>query len=98
MIRRRTLMAGAAAALASPSVSRAAANAPLKFIPQSDLTILDAIATTVYTARNHGMMVFDTLFGMDSAYRMQPQMLEGFIVEDDGRRWTLTLREGLLWH
>ena len=75
MIRRRTLMAGTAAMLAAPSIARAA-NAPLKFIPQSDLTILDPIATTVYTARNHGMMVFDTLFGMDSAYQIQPQMLQ----------------------
>ena len=97
MIRRRALMAGAAAILAAPSISRAA-NAPLKFIPQSDLTILDPIATTVYTARNHGMMVFDTLFGMDSAYQIQPQMLSGFTVEDDGKRWKLTLRDGLLWH
>jgi peptide/nickel transport system substrate-binding protein len=97
MIRRRALMSGAAAILAAPSISRAA-NAPLKFIPQSDLTILDPIATTVYTARNHGMMVFDTLFGMDSAYQIQPQMLSGFTVEDDGKRWTLSLRDGLLWH
>ena len=43
-------------------------------------------------------MVFDTLFGMDSAYQIQPQMLEGFTVEDDGKRWKLTLRDGLLWH
>jgi peptide/nickel transport system substrate-binding protein len=98
MIRRRTFTTGVAALLAAPSISRGAANAPLKFIPQSDLTILDPIVTTVYTARNHGYMVFDTLFGMDSAYQMQPQMLEGFTVEDDGRRWRLTLREGLLWH
>ena len=70
----------------------------MKFIPQSDLTILDPIVTTVYTARNHGMMVFDTLFGMDSAYQIQPQMLSGFTVEDDGKRWKLTLRDGLLWH
>ena len=83
--------------LAAPSISRAA-NAPLKFIPQSDLTILDPIVTTVYTARNHGMMVFDTLFGMDSRYQIQPQMLDGFTVEDDGKRWKLTLRDGLLWH
>ena len=54
MIRRRTFMAAAAASLAAPSISRGAANAPLKFIPQSDLTILDPIVTTVYTARNHG--------------------------------------------
>jgi len=98
MIRRRTFLAAAAASLAAPSISRGAVNGALKFIPQSDLTILDPIVTTVYTARNHGYMVFDTLFGMDSAYQMQPQMLEGYSVEDDGKRWKLTLREGLLWH
>jgi peptide/nickel transport system substrate-binding protein len=98
MIRRRTFLAAAAASLAAPSISRGAVNGALKFIPQSDLTILDPIVTTVYTARNHGYMVFDTLFGMDSAYQMQPQMLEGYSVEGDGKRWKLTLREGLLWH
>ena len=25
-------------------------------------------------------------------------MLEGFTVEDDGKRWKLKLRDGLLWH
>ncbi len=90
MIRRRTFTAGIAAVLAAPSIARGAASAPLKFIPQSDLTILDPIVTTVYTARNHGYMVFDTLFGMDSAYQIQPQMLDGFVVEDDGKRWKLT--------
>src|SRR5258707_443718 len=98
MIRRRMFAAGVAAALAAPSIGRGAAAAPLKFIPQSDLTILDPIINTVYTVRNHGYMVFDTLFGMDGNTHMQPQMLEGFSVEDDGRRWKLTLREDLLWH
>jgi peptide/nickel transport system substrate-binding protein len=98
MIRRRTFTAGIAAVLAVPSIARGAAKAPLKFIPQSDLTILDPIVTTVYTARNHGYMVFDTLFGMDSAYQIQPQMLDGYVVEDDGKRWKLRLRDGLLWH
>jgi len=98
MIRRRAFTAGIAAVLAAPSIARGAASAPLKFIPQSDLTILDPIVTTVYTARNHGYMVFDTLFGMDSAYQIQPQMLDGFVVEDDGKRWKLRLRDGLLWH
>jgi peptide/nickel transport system substrate-binding protein len=98
MIRRRTFTAGIAAVLAAPSIARGAAKAPLKFIPQSDLTILDPIVTTVYTARNHGYMVFDTLFGMDSTYQIQPQMLDGYVVEDDGKRWKLRLRDGLLWH
>jgi peptide/nickel transport system substrate-binding protein len=98
MIRRRALTSGVAASLLAPSISRGEAAVPLKFIPQSDLTILDPVVTTVYTARNHGFMVFDTLFGMNSQYRMEPQMLEGVSVEADGRVWNLTLREGLLWH
>jgi peptide/nickel transport system substrate-binding protein len=98
MIRRRAFAAGLAASLAAPSLSRGAAAAPLKFIPQSDLTILDPIINTVYTVRNHGYMVFDTLFGMDGKTQTQPQMLDGFSVEDDGKRWKLKLRDGLLWH
>lgn len=98
MIRRRMFTAGLAASLAAPSVSRGAESKVLKFIPQSDLTILDPIVTTVYTARNHGFMVFDTLFGMDGNWQMQPQMLDRVSVEDDGKRWVLRLREGLLWH
>ena len=98
MIRRRPFMAGVASALAAPAISHSAVNTPLKFIPQSDLTIIDPIVTTVYTARNHGMMVFDTLFGMDSRFQIQPQMVERVAIEDDGKRWQLTLRDGLLWH
>jgi peptide/nickel transport system substrate-binding protein len=98
MIRRRALIGGSTAALAAPSIGLGQAAAPLKFLPQSDLTILDPIVTTVYTARNHGYMVFDTLFGLGSDYRMKPQMLDRVSVEDDGKRWVLRLREGLLWH
>ncbi len=98
MLTRRTFATAAAATLAAPSIGKGQAVAPLKFIPQSDLTILDPIVTTVYTARNHGFMVFDTLFGMDSNYRMQPQMLDRVSLEDDGKRWVLRLREGLMWH
>jgi peptide/nickel transport system substrate-binding protein len=98
MITRRTLTSGVAASLVAPAISRGAMAAPLKFIPQSDLTILDPVVTTVYTARNHGFMVFDTLFGMNSQYHMEPQMLEGVSVEADGKVWKLTLREGLFWH
>ena len=97
-MKRRRLLTTGAATLAIPSLSLGAAAAPLKFIPQSDLTILDPVINTVYTARNHGYMVFDTLFGMDSQYKIQPQMLEGFTTEADGKLWKLKLRDGLLWH
>ncbi len=25
-------------------------------------------------------------------------MVEGHVIDDDGKRWTMTLRDGLLWH
>ena len=43
-------------------------------------------------------MVFDTLYGIDANYRAQPQMVAGHVVEDGGKLWTLTLRDGLTFH
>jgi peptide/nickel transport system substrate-binding protein len=43
-------------------------------------------------------MIFDTLFGMDSTYQIQPQMLAGAATENDGKLWKLTLRDGLVFH
>jgi len=43
-------------------------------------------------------MVFDTLFGQDSKFGYQPQMLEGAVTDQDGKRWTLKLRDGLKFH
>ena len=96
-MRRRTLLA-AAAALAAPCTVRAAGRTTLRFSPQQDLVVLDPVTTTAYMSRNHGYMVFDTLYGMDGQFQPQPQMLEGHQVEDDGRRWSLVLRPGLLFH
>ena len=70
----------------------------LKFIPQADLAILDPIGTTAYVTRNHALMVYDTLFGVDEQYNPHPQMLESAVVENDGKLWRLTLREGLRFH
>jgi peptide/nickel transport system substrate-binding protein len=97
-MQRRRLLAATAAALAMPAVGRAQATRVLKFIPQSDLTVLDPIWTTAYVTRNHGFMVYDTLYGQDGSYRVSPQMVAGHVVENDGRLWTLTLRDGLKWH
>ena len=97
-MKRRTLMAGAAAALAAPAIAQTANTRLLRFIPQADLTVLDPMWTTAYVTRNHGFMVYDTLFGQDSQYRPSPQMLAGFNTEDDGKTWTLALRSGLKFH
>ena len=97
-MRRRAFLAASAASLALPSIARAQGTRVLKFIPQSDVTVLDPIWTTAYVTRNHGFMIFDTLYGVDNQYKAQPQMVEGHTVENDGKLWKLTLRDGLKWH
>ena len=97
-MRRRTLLAAASASLALPSAVRAAGATTLRFIPQIDLAFLDPHWTTANVTRGHGYMVFDTLYGQDATFTSSPQMLEGHAVGNDGKLWTLTLRDGLLWH
>ena len=100
MQRRRFLATTVAAAttLAAPSIGRAAASRVLRFVPQSDLAVLDPVWTTAYVTRNHGMAVFDQLWGVDAKFQPQLQMLAGTTTDPDGKRWTLTLRDGLRFH
>jgi peptide/nickel transport system substrate-binding protein len=46
-------------------------------------------------------MLFDTLYGQAGAaqgFAAKPQMVVGHTIENDGTRWTMTLREGLMFH
>jgi peptide/nickel transport system substrate-binding protein len=98
---RRSLLAGAAALaspLAAPSLAAAEAARVLKFIPQADLAIVDPSWTTAYITRNHAMLVYDTLYGTDAANAVSPQMLDGHRIEEDGKTWLMTLRDGLQFH
>ena len=97
-MKRRTVLRGIGAALAAPRIATAQGARVLKFIPQSDLTVLDPIWTTAYVTRNHGFMVFDTLFGSDGSFKASPQMAAGMTVEGDGKLVRIKLREGLKWH
>ncbi len=95
---RREFLAAASVSMALPAVARGQPNQVLTVIPQADLAVLDPVWTTTYQTRDHGFLVFDTLFGIDAFYRAQPQMLEGATSEDDGRVWRLTLRPDLVFH
>lgn len=97
---RRQVLAAAITlpALARPALVRAETASVLKFIPQSDVSVIDPIWSTAYNSRNHGYLVFDTLFGMDAQYRIQPQMVAGVTTAADGKQWDLSLRDGLLFH
>jgi peptide/nickel transport system substrate-binding protein len=98
MIRRRSLLAGAGAALAAPAIAQNANARVLRFVPQASLTALDPIWTTAGVTLGHAFYVFDTLYGVDAEVKAQPQMAEGHTVSDDGRTWQIRLRPGLKFH
>jgi len=70
----------------------------LRVVPHSNLAILDPIWTTAYMSRNHGYMIYDTLFGTDEKGQIKPQMVESWNVSPDNRLWTFKLRKGLEFH
>ncbi len=101
-MRRRDLLKTAAATLSAgvaPRLGRGADRAKtLVFVPTSDLTILDPVVTGARPTRNSACLVFDTLYGIDTEWKAQPQMIAGHTVEEDGLTWTLKLRDGLRFH
>ncbi len=93
--------AGAAALATTVPLARARAaddKKTLKFIAQSDLRVLDPIWTTAYVTRNHGYMVFDTLFAIDAEFTPHPQMVDEFNVSADKLTYRFKLRDGLNFH
>jgi peptide/nickel transport system substrate-binding protein len=70
----------------------------LKAVMHSDVKIVDPIWTTAYITRNHGYMIYDTLFAMDEKGEMKPQMIDSWEQSADKLTFTFVLREGLLWH
>ena len=62
------------------------------------LASLDPVWTSAMTTRNIGFQIYDVLFGRDEWMNPKPQMLAGYVVEDDGKRWVMTLRENQWFH
>lgn len=96
--RRFLLCSVLAVSVSGLSVAHAQQQKTLRFIAQADLRILDPIATTAYITRNHGYMVYDTLFAMDAKYQIQPQMVDKYTISADKLTYTFTLRSGLKFH
>jgi peptide/nickel transport system substrate-binding protein len=101
-MRRRTFIGAAAAgaaALAAPRVhGQASATRTLKIVPQANLTSLDPVWTTATITRTHSFLVYDNILGVDANFQVKPQMAEGWTIEDDGKTYVFTLREGLRFH
>lgn len=93
-----TGIVAASGGLAMPALSQGAAAKTLRFVPQANLANFDPIWGTQYVVRNAAALVWDTLYGIDSKFQPQRQMVEGEEVSSDGLVWTFKLREGLKFH
>ena len=96
-MKRRTLLTGlTAAVLARPAIAQPAKK--IIFVTQANLTSLDPVWTTATVTRNFALMTYETLFGRDQAFNPQPQMIETPVIDADGLRWTMKLRENQFFH
>ena len=86
----RRLIAGLTALAALALVGPATAETTLRVVMHSDLKIVDPIWTTAYIVRNHGYMIYDTLFAMDAKGEIRPQMVDKYEVSKDQLTYTIT--------
>ena len=102
MIRRRDLLkvtgAAAVAGGLAPRIGRTQSAKPLRYVGVADLSVLDPVVTGARPTRNAAYLIFDTLYGLDTEWQAQPQMVAGHSVENDDLVWNLTLRDGLRFH
>jgi len=70
----------------------------VRAIMHAPLGVIDPVVTNAYMTRNHGYMVYDTLFAMDAEMRPQPQMVADWTVSDDGLTYAFRLRPGMTFH
>lgn len=98
-MQRRQLLSGVAAALLPlPAIAQPSRASTLRFVPESNLVVLDPILNVGTSTQDHAATIYDTLYGVDSRMTPKPQMAAGHTVSDDGRTWLFTLREGLTFH
>src|SRR2546426_7738647 len=99
---RRQFLAGTLAmtvgTIGVPYVQAQKRGGTLRFIPVADLKVIDPVWTTGYPTRNHGYMVYDTLFGTDASLQIKPQMVDTYSVSKDHMRYSFILRDGLRFH
>ena len=97
---RNALMAAALAllGLGGAAMAQTAPSGTLRIVMVGPLPSLDPVVSTSAIIRNHGFMVYDQLFGLDSQGVARPQMVDRHEVSADGMTHRFTLRDGLAFH
>src|SRR3979411_1267973 len=81
-------------ALSAAMTSQAvAAGKTITAVMHSDLRVIDPGLTTAYITRDHGYMVYDTLLATDSSFKIQPQMAD-WKISDEQITYDYTPRVG----
>ena len=88
----------AAIIVALPISSVVAQQKVLKIAPHAFPANLDPINVTANITRDHGYMVYDTLFATDEKGAIKPQMVDTYVVSPDKKVYTFTLRDQLEFH
>jgi peptide/nickel transport system substrate-binding protein len=94
--RRHLLATGAATALARPAIG--APTKTLIFVPTTNPPSFDPVFNPAQATRTVGLMIYETLYTRDLHLNPHPHMLDGHLVEDDGKRWTMKLRPDQWFH
>ena len=70
----------------------------LTYIPIQDCGLLDSIPFNDWCAANHQIAVQDQPFGLDALGEARPQMVGEWTLSPDGLTYTMTLRDGIMYH
>ena len=88
----------ATASLAGPAIGQDLRARTLRFVPQANLTALDPVWTTAAVTGTTAARCSTRCIGLTDDLQVRPQMADGPPVSDDGRTWSIRLREGLKFH
>ncbi len=100
-MQRRHFLAGAPALVARSTLAQPAvgsARKTLVFVPTTNPPSFDPVWNPAQATRTLGLMIYETLYTRDMALKPHPHMLDGHLIEDDGKRWTMKLRSNQTFH
>src|SRR5471032_2034840 len=95
---RRLAAAAVVSAILALTPAAGRAETVIRMVPQADLKNLDPHWTTAAITQNHGYMIYDVLFALDSKLEPKPQMVDKWTVSPDGMKWSFALRPGMKFH
>ena len=93
-------VSGILAVVCALTASVALAQTPktLRVVPLLEVRLLDPYVNTNYGTRNHGHMIYEQLYALDSKQQPKPMMVGEHTASPDGLTHRFQLRPGLKWH